>query len=480
MNIKRYFAPDMRRAINLVRTEHGPDAVILSSDTVEGGVEIIAAVDYDQGLVSRMLGQAENHSRKPARDDSAVDDHAVEPVSRTDTVAAATATEPRKAAMPEPPPVPVAATIPEPEPESVAKAEQAPEPTVEPEQTPEPAGEEDVPLVARELQSKPRLEIRSNELELRDLETSRELRAIQKELYALKGQMRERFAWSDLRSMSPERNWLMRRAEAFGLTPDLADMLAREVEHPDHEDRAWREMIFGLAKRLRVMREDPIDEGGIFAFVGPTGVGKTTTIAKLAARHCLRHGRESLALITTDSVRIGAHRQLDAFAAILGVPVRTADSGEKLASLLNELGNRRLVLIDTAGLAPRDTEIARSLARLQAVPEIKRILVLAANMQPGVMQDAVRAFGGNQIGGITLTKVDETNVLGAAISVLVETGLPAVWLTDGQRVPEDLKLARVAHLLKRATVSPDNETQAMVPAFMAAAIEEQGEKHARV
>lgn len=459
----------------MVRNAHGPDAVILSSDTVDGGVEIIAAIDYDQSLVTRMLGQGDTAVAVEADDSIASgnghEDRAADAGSqlseqpadarpaRADTAPAAVSQEPEQVA------------------DSAGRADTGAESKPEAKVASEEPAVAKEPLAAEPL---PALEIRSENFELRDLETSRELRAIQKELYALKGQMRERFAWSDLRSMSPARNWLMRRAESFGLTADLADMLAREVEHPDHEDRAWREVIFGLARRLRVMREDPVDQGGVLALVGPTGVGKTTTIAKIAARHCLRHGRESLALITTDSVRIGAHRQLDAFAAILGVPVRTADSGEKLASLLNELGNRRLVLIDTAGLAPRDAEIAKTIARLEAVPEIKRFLVLAANMQPTVMQDAVRAFGGNDLAGIALTKMDETNVLGAAISVLVETGLPAVWLSDGQRVPEDLKLARVAHLLKRATVSPDNETAGMVPAFVAAAIEDQGEQHARI
>lgn len=395
MNIKRYFAPDMRRAINLVRTEHGPDAVILSSDSVEGGVEIVAAVDYDPSLMTHMQG----------RGDSAE--------------ATSAAVSPSK------------------------------------------------PAAVAPQQAEPALATQSGESELPVLATTRELRAIQKEMFALKGLMRERFAWSDLRAMTPQRNWLMRRAEAFGLTATTADAVVSEVEHPEHEERAWREVVFGLARRLTVMREDPIDEGGVFALVGPTGVGKTTTIAKLAARHCLEHGRDSVALITTDNFRIGAHRQLDAFAAILGIPVRLADSADKLASLLRELGNRRLVLIDTAGVAPRDTAIANALAHLDVNTRIRRFLVLAANMQPTVMEDAVRAFGGKDLAGTVLTKMDETNVLGAAISVLIESQLPAVWLSDGQRVPEDLKLARVAHLLKRATVVPENEASAAVPAFMA-------------
>ena len=185
----------------------------------------------------------------------------------------------------------------------------------------------------------------------------------------------------------------------------------------------------------------------MFALVGPTGVGKTTTIAKLAARHCLRHGPESLALISTDNFRVGAQRQLDAYGAILGVAVRRAETGDDLRRQLEELSDRRLVLIDTAGMAPRDRRLAESLGRLADAGDIRRMLVLSANMQLAVMRDAVCFFGGDTLAGITLTKLDESPGLGAALSILVETALPAVWLSEGQRVPEDLKLARVIHLL---------------------------------
>ncbi len=441
MNIKRYVAPDMRRAINLVRTEHGPDAVILSSESVEGGVEIIAAVDYDQSLVARAFGRppaksdAERAAEAPPAPDSIA--AAVEPPAKaprpTKAATAPKFTKAREAAQPDEPAVPDAPAAPA----TAVPTAQA---------TPVPA-----PLAAPVAPA--------------DAEATRELRAIQKDLFALKGLVRERFAWSDLRALTPQRNWLMRRAEAFGLTAELADTVVSEVQHPEQDDRAWREVVFGLARRLKVMREDPIDQGGVFALVGPTGVGKTTTIAKLAARHCLRHGRESLALITTDSLRIGAHRQLETFAAILGVPVRTADTSEKLARLLGELGGRRLVLIDTAGNAPRDGGITGAFEQLATVAEIRRFVVLAANMQAAVMRHAVRAFGGQELAGIVLTKLDETSALGAAISALIDAKLPAVWLSDGQRVPEDLKLARVANLLKAATAIDESSAERTVPAF---------------
>jgi flagellar biosynthesis protein FlhF len=448
MNIKRYVAPDMRRAIHLVRTEHGPDAVILSSDSVEGGVEIIAAVDYDQALVARAFGQPAKPESKPKSNEEPA---SAEAASSFRAEGKSTAPAPEKAA---PAPAAFAKAMAE---ASEQGADASAAPTAAPPSTrrSKPAASSATAAAAAPTHTP-------------DIETTRELRAIQKDLFALKGLVRERFAWSDLRSLSPQRNWLMRRAEAFGLTPELADTVVNEVEHPEADDRAWRELVYALARRLSVLREDPLDQGGVIALVGPTGVGKTTTIAKLAARHCLLHGRDSVALITTDCLRIGAQRQLEAFAAILGAPVRTADSPERLARLLAELGSRRLVLIDTAGSAAHDGAITGALKPLEIGAKLRRFLVLAANMQSACMRDAVRAFGARDLSGVVLTKLDETSTLGAAISLLIEAKLPAVWLSDGQRVPEDLKLARAVELLKHATRAGMPGQEYIAPAFAAA------------
>jgi flagellar biosynthesis protein FlhF len=375
MNIKRFFAPDMRRAIHQVRSEHGPDAVILSSQSVDGGVEIIAAGEYDENLAARM-----------------------------------------SAGFADAGPVAAPAAVP---------AEEPPSAGADP-----------------------------------------ELKIMHEELRALRGILCDQFArlsWADLPSADPRRTMLVRRLEALGLDMLLAEVLVKEIEHPDRPDAAWRDIVFGIAKRVKVMREDPLDAGGVFALVGPTGVGKTTTIAKLAARHCLRFGRDSLALITTDNYRIGGHRQLDAYGAILGVPVRRADTGEELAGLLNELAGRRLVLIDTAGMAPRDRRVAAAMGQLEAASDVRRFLVLAANMQQSVMHEAVRRFGNDKLAGVVLTKLDEANGLGAALSLLIKERLPVAWLSDGQRVPEDLKLARLAHLIK-FIADPRGEQTAEQPA----------------
>lgn len=403
MNIKRFFAPDMRRAIHLVRSEHGPDAVILSSQSVDGGVEIIAAGEYDENLVAQISAGSGRS----------------EVESRSDGPEALPASDARDA--------PEASDGPD-APEAPEAAAAAPEPRV--------AGSEP------------------------------ELRILHEELRALKGILRDqlaRLSWSDLPGADPRRTALVRRLEALGLDTLIAETLVKEVDHPEHSEAAWRDVVFGLAKRIKVLREDPLDAGGVFALVGPTGVGKTTTIAKLAARHCLRYGRDSLALITTDNYRIGGHRQLDAYGAILGVPVRRADGGAELQSLLNELADRRLVLIDTAGMAPRDERVAAAMRELSAVSNVRRFLVLAANMQQSVMSEAARCFGNGKPAGVILTKLDEATSLGAALSLLIKARLPVAWLSDGQRVPEDLKLARIAHLIK-GIADPNGEEREEISA----------------
>ncbi|MCC5866872.1 MAG: flagellar biosynthesis protein FlhF [Gammaproteobacteria bacterium] len=401
MKIKRFFAPDMRRAIQQVRQAHGPDAVILSSNSVDGGVEIVSALDYDPELLSGMLGRQMTAASSPE-------------------VAGASPAEPMKA---------VART-----------AAQGIDSEVGADRTSEPA------VAAAGVREKrkpaPVLEI--------EWTKDPALQAMQLELTAMKGMLNEQFArlsWADLRAFRPARAILLRRVSALGLDESLANSLVGEIAHPDDRSQAWREVMLGLARRLKVAKTDPLDQGGVLALVGPTGVGKTTTIAKLAARHCLRHGSDSLALISTDNFRVGAQRQLDAYGAILGVPVRRADNAEDLSRQLAELRDRRLVLIDTAGMAPRDCRLADSLGRLSDVEGLKRVLVLPANMQLQVMRDAVRFFGGEALAGVALTKLDECPGLGAAVSALIESGLPALWLSEGQRVPEDLKLARVIHLL---------------------------------
>ena len=201
-------------------------------------------------------------------------------------------------------------------------------------------------------------------------------------------------AWGDLGRRHPQRVLLIRRLRELGLGAALAQKIASEIpEQPDSE-RVWRQALALLSHYLPVTNDDILGHGGVVALVGPTGVGKTTSVAKLAARCLLRHGPKSVALITADDQRIGAHEQLKIYGQILDIPVRVARDHGSLQAALGELRAHRLILIDTAGMSQRDVRLAEQLSMVRAgSPAVKLYLVLAANAQIAALEETVAAFG---------------------------------------------------------------------------------------
>lgn len=203
------------------------------------------------------------------------------------------------------------------------------------------------------------------------------------------------------------------------------------------------------------------DAGGVFALIGPTGVGKTTSIAKIAAHHVLRHGPRSLALITADVYRIGAQEQLRAFGRMLGVPVQVAQDREVLQRLLKEHEGCRLVLIDTAGIGQRDDRVGQLTSALE-VSQVRRVLLMNAAAQPGSLEEVLGAFGARDTAGVLLSKVDEAVGLGACLDALVRHRLPLLGYADGQRVPEDYHAVNFGRLVEMAL---DRQAVARFPAL---------------
>jgi flagellar biosynthesis protein FlhF len=244
---------------------------------------------------------------------------------------------------------------------------------------------------------------------------------------------------------------LLRRLSGLGLTAGLCRSLAEQVGPAADEDQAWRRALGLLAHRLPVTDDDILNTGGVVALVGSTGVGKTTTVAKLAARYALRHGQRSVALVTTDCYRIGAHEQLFTYGRILGVPVQAVASHDELQTTLASHADKRLVLIDTAGMSQRDVRLAEQFATLRdsGFP-LHTYLVMTATTQASVLEEAVRAFGAAALSGCILTKLDEAANLGGVLSVVAKHQLPLAYVGDGQRVPEDLHPARAHNLVNRA------------------------------
>jgi flagellar biosynthesis protein FlhF len=268
--------------------------------------------------------------------------------------------------------------------------------------------------------------------------------------------------WNDLSRRSPMQAAMLKELARLGLSSELAGSLARKIPEHLNFSAARRFALATIARTIQTTGDRWLEEGGRIAFAGPAGAGKTTLIAKLAARWVLRHGPRRIALVSADAVRIGAHEQMHMLGRLLGVTAHTVYDIGELPELLQALSGQKLVLIDTAGASPRDPELAR---RLRLLTQIESAVVLPASTQSGTIDEVISRFSVAKPTAVCITKIDEAVSLGGILSALVRTKLPAAYVSDGQRVPEDLAPARSHTLVARAVdiahrhnVTPDDET----------------------
>jgi flagellar biosynthesis protein FlhF len=281
------------------------------------------------------------------------------------------------------------------------------------------------------------------------------------ELLALRSTLEERFAQmasADALRRQPQRAGLMRDLLLGGYSAAVAREITRHLPDGCSAAQARQWLVRVVAKNLNCANpaDDIIVRGGIYALIGPTGVGKTTTAAKLAARCAVRHGAGQVALLTTDNYRIGAQDQLRIYARILGIPVYPIGDQYDLGRVLESLRDRHLVLIDTIGMGQRDERVAEQ-ALLLAQPEIHRILLLNAAAHAETLDETVTAYGGgahdqpgNGLSGCIISKLDEAVRPGAALDVIIRHRLLLHFVSNGQRVPEDLHAADAGYLAHRS------------------------------
>ncbi len=288
--------------------------------------------------------------------------------------------------------------------------------------------------------------------------------------------------WNQLKGVSPGRAEILKKLLSAGFSPGLATSLLEEVGEIEEGASLINTLRKPLAQRMRTI--DPVglfDAGGVFAFIGPTGVGKTTTVAKIAARCVMRFGRKAVSLLSTDTYRIGALEQLRVFGKILGLPVTALRDAEDLAARIQELEKFHVVLIDTAGMGQRDVKMVEQLKVLSdGYKQAQRLLVMSATTSLQTMHDVIQAHAHGRESGIraaVITKIDEAMSLAPSVDCLIRHDLPILFIGNGQQVPEDLHVADSSYLAHRSlqprSFSSDLEPRDdMVPAMIADNIQE--------
>ena len=250
----------------------------------------------------------------------------------------------------------------------------------------------------------------------------------------------------------PLHGYLLQRLQQMGISDALAEEVVSYAPEEADERQSWLFLLKLLANRLQIKHDDILSQSGVVALMGPTGTGKTTTIAKLAAQAAQKYGVDQVAIITLDNYRIAAYEQIATYGKIIGCSVKQAQNSEELSDLLYQYRNKRLVLVDTAGFSQKDARLIKQLDTIKqnSYAKIRNYLVMQANCQYRVMQQTVNEYRHISLQGCILTKLDECYSLGEVISVAIENKLQICYLADGQRVPEDLQSASTKFLITSA------------------------------
>jgi flagellar biosynthesis protein FlhF len=259
---------------------------------------------------------------------------------------------------------------------------------------------------------------------------------------------------------SPIRSELLQKLARMGVSKKLSIKMANRFANHTNFDFVFTQAQELLTKVLPIAEDNLLEMGGVVALVGPTGVGKTTSVAKIAAQFTLKHGANQVALITTDNYRIAAHEQLNTYGRILNIPVRVASSAAELRQLIHGFSDKKLILIDTAGMSQRDMKLIEQINTLKENElTIKSYLVMSAATEYKAMNEIIDAFHLFKPQAAILTKLDEAATIGSALSSLIEHNLPLSFITNGQQVPEDMRRPSARDLVAQCVEELDAEEQ---------------------
>jgi flagellar biosynthesis protein FlhF len=454
MNVKKFTAPTSREALRKVREALGPDAVILSNRPVDGVVEILALDNDDvASLASPSAASGMDAPRPQLHIDTPAEPELRVPVERQfDEALAARAARPARVAP--------AVRAFQPAPADAMFQEEPAPPTYAERRTvarpPVPQAPAFDMAAMSAMMAAAVAEARESAAKSASSAAAAEMHGMMNELRAMRGMMESQLSemsWGSTQQREPNKAVVLREMLGAGFSASLSRYLIDKMPAGKDAAAAMRWIKTVLARNLTTMaNEDAIlDRGGVFALVGPTGVGKTTTTAKLAARCVMRHGADKLALITTDAYRIGGHEQLRIYGKILGVMVHSVKDEADLRIALKELKNKHTVLIDTIGMSQRDQMVTEQVAMLtDSGANVQRLLCLNATATNETLNEVVRAYQGSGLAGCIMTKMDEAASIGNVLDVIIRNKLNLHYMSNGQRVPEDLHLADRALLVDRA------------------------------
>ena len=459
MNIKRFTAPTSREALAKARMAFGDGTLILSNRPTANGVEVVATAEDTLSALDGGAAPSSNPpllAPKPAR---TATQRASQPAASTldrnpveeDTEQLAMSTlsfqdyvrermlRHRHEALNGPA-----------EPQTLSERSRDQEP--ERERMPAPAVVRHNPLRSIPMDIPPEPPRRRQEAPSTHLAASNSnQQSVMNELHAMKELIEDRFntlAWLGQARQNPIQSNLMLKMIRAGYSPSLARAVLERMPEDLSAAESVRWLMDVLERNLKTDQAEPplYEQGGIFAMVGSTGVGKTTTTAKLAALCARIHGPGSVGLITLDTYRVGAHEQLRSYGRMLGIVAHLAHDRAALQDLLGLLSGKKMVLIDTTGVAPRDPR-KRDLLDVLALPGVKRLLVLNASSHGDTLDDVLTGFKTTGSQQAILSKVDEAVKLGPAIDALIRHQMVLRGVTNGQRVPEDWEAADARKLV---------------------------------
>ena len=505
MKIRRFVAKDMRTALAQIKEELGVDAVIMSNKKIPEGVELMAAVDYNQAVPPAQFSEEKPHAVQLQENSSSareISNDVVKLGQQTPVNINASSTVNER--IVEHAPADSLSAL-------LNRQVQQPAPQ-QPSSQQEPTNFDDASIeqqlksftdrlshsTSDNMSSSIQQQASSSEAEQYNSDqitanisnnmssssplaigvnddaqvSTQDFAKMQQEMASIRSLLEHQVSglmWQDMAQKDPQRAVLVNRLLALGLNEQIADQIAGYVPEQSHEKEAWLQATQLISQQINTTQNDIINRGGVVALVGPTGVGKTTTIAKLAAGFSQVHGSDQVALISTDTFRIAGFEQLATYGKIIGCQVSLAKDSQALDVLLQQYSKKKLILIDTAGMGQRDMRLAEQLTALvsNARVRIRNYLVLAANTQQGVMQENVDRFKKVPLSGCIYTKLDESISIGEIITTSIQNGLPIGYLTDGQRVPEDIKVANAEKLVtladKMATKSVNSNVTVLRP-----------------